>query len=480
MERAIRFTEHLIYILNESNTIKELFSVVLQPKRGACMKEFDVIIVGAGLAGLSAAWELTKQKFEIAVLEAMDRVGGRVHSFQTKEDVTVDLGAQWIGPNHGRMHALAKEFGLSLVDTYKIGKTIYHLRGRLKRVKGELPPLSAVGLLDFFRMEKKIESIIRSLPAQEMWKSPLARKIDSYTLHSWIQSQMFSKTGQNFFNLFAEVMCVELSEPSALDFLWSIKTAGGFKQILTAEEQWFAKGAQTLPLKMADAMQDHIYLNTPVKKIEYNRSGALVFSEKHVWKAKKVIIAVPPSLSDRIEYDPPLPSGRDLMTQKIGQSSVIKIILLYEKPFWRDEGLSGSAHFDQGFVRFVADSSPQDGKRGVLTVLIGGRYARDLAKLETDQRKQVVLNEMGALFGTKAEQPYEYYEKDWTQEPWIRGGYAAHFPPGIITAFGEWLHQPIGPIHWASTETADEWKFYMEGAVQSGERAAKEVLQTLI
>lgn len=443
------------------------------------MKEVDVVIVGAGFAGLSAAWELTKRKVNIAVIEAMDRVGGRVHSFQTKDGVTVDLGAQWVGRHQKRMQSLAKEFGLSLMSTYTEGKTTYNLGGTIQRVEGENPPLSSEGLFDLLQFKRKMESLVKELPQQEIWKSTLAKEIDTYTLDAWIQSNLFTKEGRDFFRLFAEVMCVEPYEPSALDFLWCLKTSGGFQQVLTAEEEWFSEGAQTLALKMADAMKDNIYVSTPVKKIEYSKNSALVFSEKQVWKAKKVIAAVPPSISDRIEYNPPLPAGRDLMTQKIGQSSVIKMVLIYEKPFWREEGLNGLAQCDRGLVRFVADSSPNDGTKGVLTLLSGGRYARELAGLEKQYRKQIVLKELSSLFGPKAEQPIQFYEKDWTEETWIRGGYAAHFPPGIITAFGEWLRRPIGPIHWASTETADDWKFYMEGAVQSGERAAKEVLDTM-
>jgi monoamine oxidase len=444
------------------------------------MKETEVVIVGAGFAGLSAAWELSKRKINIAVIEAKDRVAGRVHSFQTTDAVTVDLGAQWIGRHQRRMKALAKEFGLPLVKSYTKGKTTYNLGGRVKRVEGETPPLSPEGLFDLTQLKRKMERIVKELPAQEIWKSPLAKEIDTYTLDVWIQSNMYTKEGKDFFRLFSEVMCVELSEPSALDFLWCIQTCGGFQDVLTAEEEWFSDGAQTLAQTMADAMKDHIYVSTPVKKIEYSKDGVLVFSEKQVWKAKKAIVAVPLSVRNRIEYHPPLPSSLECMTQKIGQSSIIKIILIYEKPFWREEGLNGSAHCDSGLIRFVADSSPRDGRKGVLTLLSGGKYARELARLEKKDRKQVILKEMGLLFGTKAEHPIELYEKDWTEEPWIRGGYSSHFPPGIITSFGEWLSRSIGPIHWAGTETADEWKFYMEGAVQSGERAAKEVYDTLI
>ena len=443
------------------------------------MKEADVVIVGAGFAGLSAAWELTKRQVNIAVIEAMDRVGGRVHSFQTKDAVTVDLGAQWIGPYQRRMRALANEFSLPLVKTYTKGKTTYDLGGKIEKIEGEHPPLSPKGLSDLFQLKCKIERLVAELPEQDIWNSPLATELDTYNLDAWIQTNMFTEEGRNFFRLFADVMCIELSEPSALDFLWCLKTSGGFERVLTAEEEWFSEGSYTLALKMADAMKNHIYVSMPVKRIEYSENRVLVFAEKQVWKAKKVIVAVPPTISGCIEFNPPLPVGRCIITDKINQSSVVKMILIYDKPFWREEGLNGHAQCDRGLVRFVADSSPIDGRKGVLTVLSGGRYAKKLARLQKEHRKQTVLKELGYLFGPKAQQPIEFYEKNWTEEPWIRGGYAAHYPPRMITSFGEWLYQPIGPIHWASTETADEWKFYMEGAIQSGERAAKEVLECL-
>lgn len=443
------------------------------------MKEADVVIVGAGFAGLSAAWELSKRGIKIAVIEAKDRVGGRVESFQTIDSVTVDLGAQWIGPHQTRIKALAKEFGLPLVKSYTEGKTTYNLGGTVKRVAGENPPLSPEGLFDLSQLKQKMERIVKELPAQEIWKSTLAKDIDSHTLDAWIQTNMSTREGKDFFRLFSEMMCVDLTEPSALDFLWCIQTCGGFQDVVTAEEEWFSDGAQTLALKMADALKDQIYLGSPVKKIEYSQGGVLVISEQQAWKAKKAIVAVPPNVRNCIEYHPPLPTDLKSMTQNICQSSVMKITLIYEKPFWREQGLNGCAHSDRGFIRLVADSSPSDGEKGVLTLLSGGKYAGELARFEKKHRREVILKEMGLLFGPKAEHPIELYEKDWTEEPYIRGGYSSHFPPGLITSFGEWLRRPIGPIHWAGTETADEWKFYMEGAVQSGERAAKEVYDAL-
>jgi monoamine oxidase len=190
-------------------------------------------------------------------------------------------------------------------------------------------------------------------------------------------------------------------------------------------------------------------------------------------------VAIPPALAGRITYDPILPGARDQLTQRLPQGSVIKAQAIYDEPFWRGEGLSGIAADSNSPVSFTVDNSPVDGSPGVLVGFIEGDHARQLGRLEPDDRRRIVLESLGRSFGPRAASPGVYVELDWSEEEWTRGCYGAHFPPGVWTRYGSALRQPVDLIHWAGTETAPVWNGYMDGAVRSGERAAAEVLELL-
>jgi monoamine oxidase len=194
--------------------------------------------------------------------------------------------------------------------------------------------------------------------------------------------------------------------------------------------------------------------------------------------AARVIVAVPPTLAGRITYDPPLPAVRDQLTQRVPAGSVIKCHAVYDTPFWREAGLTGQATGDRGPVKVVFDNSPPAGSPGVLLAFLEGKAARRLNRVGPAERRDAVLGSLVDFFGPHAAKPVEYVELDWSEEEWTRGCYGAHFPPGVWTQYGPALRAPVGRIHWAGAETATVWSGYMDGAVQSGERAAAEVLHT--
>lgn len=441
------------------------------------LNHVDVVIVGAGLSGLAAGWELRKHGKSFAILEAQNRIGGRILTI-THQDSTIDLGAQWISPFQPRIQSLLKFFNIKTIPSYKQGKTIYDLHNKRMLSSKTSPPVSPQGMLDLFLTRKKIHQLTKLIKKEGLLHSPLMREYDALTMDSWIERQMFSKYGKAFFRIFCEELSsLELSEFSFLDILWFIQSAGGMDQILTAEDMWITNGAQTLPLRMAKIMQDHIYLNQPVRKIEWRDSGATVHTDSECWTSKKVIVAIPPAFSAKIQYNPPLPALREQLCQRVGQGSIIKSVIVYNTPFWREDGLSGSSYYDCGPIRATMDSTTPGQPHGVLTALIGGKYARSLGRLTKEARRKEIIACIAHLFGSKALEPISVYEKDWAEDSWARGGYAAHFATGVISEYGSALTDPVGPIHWAGTETANEWRLYMEGAIESGERAAKETLK---
>ena len=146
------------------------------------------------------------------------------------------------------------------------------------------------------------------------------------------------------------------------------------------------------------------------------------------------------------------------------------------EPFWRAEGLSGTVFSLDDEVSVIFDNSPQDLSCGVLLGFLEGKHARRTGKLPPEERKELVLSVLEKFFGPRSADPEEYVERDWAAEEWSRGCYGGRFGTGVWTGYGEALREPVGRVHWAGTETAEVWNGYMDGAVRSGERAAREVL----
>ncbi len=436
--------------------------------------EVDVVIIGAGLSGLSAAIELKKRNISFVVLEARQRLGGRILSYKADADVTVDLGAQWIGKDHYHMKELLSQFGLKTVKTYGKGKTVYHWKGKI--TASHIPPLSISGIVDLLQFTKKLNNISQQINPYTPWESPIAKDIDKYTMERFLYENMFTTSGRKYYKfLLAKMLCAHSHEVSALDVLWCIRTAGSVQRIRDSESAWIKDGAGTLIQKMAEQINPKIYYQNPVNTITYNNHSAVVYTtEDQCWKSKRVILAIPPNLQSRIAFDPPLPALRAQLIERVGLPSVTKIILIYERPFWREKGLSGVIYSESSLISETIDSSPEDSRRGVLTVLVTGESARK-PNISTEK----VVAALVQFLGLEAAKPLQVFQENWSDQPWTRGGYGVHFAPGVLTSFGSVLLKPIASLHWAGTETATKWRLFMEGAVQSGERVAKEVIACL-
>jgi monoamine oxidase len=439
-------------------------------------KQIDVIIIGAGLSGLMAALTLKKNGKGFVVLEAQARVGGRVLSTSYNGSI-IDLGAQSISPQQKRIQKLLKDYGLSTTLTHKKGTTLYALRGKKKIGKGQTPPFTILSLLDLYALKCKLRVLLKKVDAAKPWESDDAKNLDTLTLEQWLENEMFSQFGRTFYRVISEEgICSDLSEVSLLDVLWEMKSTGSLNNFSTAEDSWISDGAQTLAKYMAEDLADAIKLNESVKYIQWNSPLVRVVTNNREWLCKKVIIAIPPAFTNQIKYEPSLPAERDLLCKSICQGFVIKCVIVYRTPFWRNRGESGITYYDKGPVMATMDSSTIGQKEGVLTAVVTGNDAQRLGELKEEFRKEEVLTCLSYLFGKEALKPVAYFEKDWSADPWARGGYAGHFAPGVLTQFGDALIRPIGPIHWAGSETAFEWRLYMEGALEAGERAALEVI----
>jgi monoamine oxidase len=444
------------------------------------MHDCDVVVVGAGLAGLTAARELAGAGLDVQVLEARDRVGGRTLSQPVgdrPEDV-VELGGQWVGPTQHEVLALAEELGIATYPQHAEGRNLFETdRGKLKRYRGTIPMLGALVMVDYGRADLRLKRMIKRVSADAPWESEDAQRLDEQTFATWIRRSARTRTAREALATACRaVFSVEPADISLLHVLFYAAAAGGWDDLLDteggAQQDRLAGGTQQLSIRMADELADRVALSAPVTAIRSDGDGVIAAD----LTARRAIVAVPPALAGRITFDPPLPGSRDQLTQRMPMGSVIKCMAVYEEPFWRDDGLSGQAVSLPGPTQVVFDNTPANGSPGLIGFL-EGREARELGALSEAERRDAVLKGFQRLFGRRAGHPVEYVEKDWSTEPYSRGCYAGVLGPGAWTGYGRALREPVGRIHWAGTETATRWMGYMDGAIQSGKRAAAEVMR---
>jgi monoamine oxidase len=438
----------------------------------------EVVVVGAGLAGLACARELVRRGTGVIVCEARDRVGGRVDSVVVDGE-TVELGGQFVGPGQDRVLALAAELGVPVFPTHTAGVHLVEREsGRIGRFRGTVPRLSPAAVLDFAQGEARFERLARTVDAEAPWRSPAAERWDGTTMESWIRRTLRTTAGRRLFTLATRVLwACEPAEVSLLHALFYARAAGGLRTVMAteggAQQDMLDGGAHQLAVRMARDLGDRVRPGMPIRRIAQDDAGVVVTAESGASvRAAHVVVAVPPTLAGRIVYEPSLPAARDGLTQRLAMGSTIKCMVVYGSPFWRDAGLSGHALSLRGPLAAVADSSPPSGRHGVLVSVLEGAVARRLAGLPAGERRGQVLDELVRLFGPVAAEPMAYVERDWNREEFTRGAYAALFPPGAWTAYGPALRAPVGRVHWAGAETAIRWYGYMDGAIRSGEDAA--------
>jgi monoamine oxidase len=445
----------------------------------------DVVVVGAGLAGLSAARELVAQGSSVVVLEARDRVGGRVLNHDIGAGKVVEVGGQWIGPTQDRLAALARELAVETFPTYARGDNVIEYRGSLRRYKGAIPRINPVVLVDVEQAQRRLNRLARRVPLDAPWEAPNAGRLDEQTAATWMRRNMATGPGRMLLELGIEaVWAAQPEDMSLLHVLFYIHSAGSLERLFDteggAQQDRFAGGSQLVPLRMAGELgEERVVLAAPVRRIDHGRGGVTVHADGAVARGRRAILALAPTLAARLAYDPPLPGLRDQLTQRMPLGTVAKCMALYDEPFWRDEGLSGQATSDTGPVKLTFDNSPPDGTPGVLLGFLEGRRARELGRVTPEERRAAVLDCFARLFGPRATSPTGYVERLWAEEEFSRGCYGCHLPTGAWTGFGPALRAPIGPLHWAGAEYATVWNGYMDGAVRSGESAAREVLTRL-
>ncbi len=441
-----------------------------------------MLVVGAGLAGLSAARTLESSGATVQILEARDRVGGRILNTTLSTGDPIEKGGQWVGPTQTEILALADAVGVDTFPTYNTGDNLSLYKGSIGSYPANgLPPVPSADLAETLTAIGEIEAWAATLGTEAPWEGELARDLDRQTVEEWMRNRLTTEGALHLFNLIVKsVYGVEPRDLSLLFFTFYVGSGGGILTLTGvtggAQEARFVQGSQEIAIRVASELKSSIAFDRPVVRIQECDGGVAVWTETERFTAGRVIVALPPTLAGRVLYDPALPAQRDQLTQRMPMGSIIKVNVEYENPFWRSDGLTGQFVADTGPVRFGFDNSPASGNAGVLNAFFAGEEARVWGLRTEAEREEAVLGQLETFFGSDARSPVQYLESDWQAEPWTRGAYEGFTAPGVLVSYGPSLRAPLGRIHFAGTETAEQWAGYMDGAVRSGLRAADEVL----
>ena len=438
----------------------------------------DALVIGAGLSGLVAARDLVAAGKEVAVLEARDRVGGRTLNQPIGGDQVVEAGGQWVGPTQDRVNALIAELGLATHPTHGTGENVLEWNGSVRRYRGTIPRVSPAALADFAQAQLRLDQMARRVPVDAPWRAARAGQWDRTTFGAWLARNTATDGARELMRVVCEgVWATAAEDVSLLHFLFYVHSAGGLDMLMGteggAQQDRVVGGTQLISQRLAEQLGDVVRLGQPVRAIRWGEG----FVEANGIRARRAVVALPPTMQLRIAFDPPLPARRDHLLQRMPAGAVIKCHALYDEPFWRADGLSGQGGSDVGPANLVFDNSPPGGSPGVIMAFLEGPQARDLGAWPAAERRRAVVDLLGRLFGSRALNPDAYYEQDWGAEEFTRGCYGAFLPPGTWTRLGDALRQPVGPLHWAGAEHATRWSGYMDGAVRSGEAAAAAVLE---
>ncbi|HME70195.1 MAG TPA: flavin monoamine oxidase family protein [Myxococcota bacterium] len=445
--------------------------------------DVDICVVGAGYAGLTAARRLTAAGRTAVVLEARDRVGGRVWTQRTAEGIPFDVGGTWLGPGQDAAYALAHEMGVGTYRTWTKGEHVLVTTRGVRRYRGLVPPINPIALAGLALGMAKLNAMARRVPLDEPWTASRAATWDAKTIGDWL-GNVFHVPGKQARALLGASMrglfTSDPSEVSLLHALYLIRSAGSLERLLSVEggyqQDQLEGGAQEMANRMAADLREAIQTRCPVRDIVQDVRGVRVYGGDILVRARRALVTIPPTLAAHLRYDPPLPAERALFLQRMPSGSVVKIALIYDEPFWRSDGLCGESVALRSPIETTLDASPASGRPGVLAAFSFGPLARKFAALGSGERRHILIDTLVERFGARAAKPVHYHELDWAEEPWTRGCYLAHMPPGVLTQFGRNLREPVGRIHWAGTETATLSHGTIDGAIRSGNRAAAEMI----
>lgn len=446
----------------------------------------DCAIIGAGLAGLVAAQYLVDRGQKVVVLEARDRVGGRLENKTLSDGHYVELGGQWIGPGFDSLLEIIDDLGMETIGLPAKGNLMVRLRGQAMEVPSSedaasLTPFEVAdlgqGLLRLRRLADRLRDDVAWVKANDAWLRQDLRR--------WVQTNLRTQGAQaRFGEVYRAAFGPMPKEATLLEGLHQVNSGPDLETMLASNGGLHQKrvdgGMYAVAEALAGRLGDVVRLGAAVVKVEHDeKSARLHLADGEVVEAKQVISTLPPRLAMRLPYDPPLPEWRAESADKVPAGNVIKAFLIYDRPFWRELGYSGQSSADDGAVRVTFDTTSPDSERGHLMGFFEGADADSLSRRSVTLRERAFVDSVVRTFGEVAEKPIAYVERDWSAEEFTGGCHGAHFSPGVWTSNGPLLAESEGVLHWAGAEYASRFNGYMEGAVRSGRETAAAVARNL-
>ncbi|MGW7534062.1 flavin monoamine oxidase family protein [Amycolatopsis sp. NPDC054798] len=436
----------------------------------------DVVVVGAGFAGLSAAERLVSTGKSVLVLEGRDRVGGRSFTGEVA-GVRVDLGATWVSRRHTAIRDLASRAGCTTTGQFAEGRNVLWMAGRRRTYQGTIPKVSPAVLVDMARVQLALNKLVASIDVEAAWNSPQASEFDAISFGEWLDRKHATPATRAMMTIVSKVQWgCSPGDVSLLHTLRYIRAAGGVDHMLDVEggqqQERYVETTQEIAKRVAAQLGDRVVRGTPVRAITQDGDGVTVRTDSEEIKAKYAIVAVATPQRAEIEFDPALPEQAAGLAKNWRMGVLSKAFVAYERPFWRANGLSGEGLTDTGAVFITFDVSPDANGPGILMTFCDPRVFDGFSP---DRRRSLVLQQLVQLYGTQASAPIDYLDHCWGEEPFAPGGPNPAVGPYATTAYGPALTEPHGRVHWAGTETAGEWAGCMNGAVLTGQRAAERV-----
>ncbi|GLY27886.1 NAD(P)/FAD-dependent oxidoreductase [Kineosporia sp. NBRC 101731] len=443
----------------------------------AALTDVDVVVVGAGVTGLTAATRLAKAGRSVVVLEARMRIGGRLWT-DTIDGVRLELGGQWVSPDQSALLETLDELGLKTFTRYREGRSVYVGRDGVRRTfDGAAFPVSEHTAAEVDRLTVLLDKLAGQMDPLSPWDMPGAAELDRVSFSAWLEQQTDDVEARD--NIALYIGPAMLTKPahsfSALSAVLMAASAGSFSHLVDADfilDRRVEGGLQQVPLLLAEQLGDRVVTGTPVTSIAWDADGATV---NGTWRAKRVIVAVPPTLVSRIGFTPNLPPVHMQARQHTSFGIVLKLHITYPTPFWREDGLSGTAFSPYEVVHESYDNTNHDETRGTLVGFVSDENADELLALSPQERRARTLASLAAYYGDRALQPEAYYESQWMAEEWTAGAYATSFDIGGLTRYGATLREPVGPISFGTSDVAGLGFQHVDGAIRVGRMLAESI-----
>jgi monoamine oxidase len=445
------------------------------------LESVDVAVIGGGVSGLYAACEVARSGRSVRVLEASERIGGRLLTHRLKDGTAFDLGGQWIAPpsEMPRVNGLLQRYGLRTfhqVDSARMDLTTHKLATLSRMTRAEWEWFLA-----------KLEELAGTVDVENPSATPDAHALDAVSVEEWKRSNLDSKYLREIFDQIVRAeFTLEPKDVSMLYFLFCVKSSGGIEAMFSSDggshTLRVVEGMAALCDRMADELGNRVLTGCQVYDVIQRSDGVRIVAEGALVEAEHVILALPPNQIQRIDFDPLLPRRRMWLMQRLEMGTVIKCFALYDKPFWRGREVRVVPP-EQIVLDHTLDAStpegPERSAHHALVAFIGGDDAIVWSDKPASERRAIVLDSLARVLGPEALEPIDYFDHDWLAEAFIGGGYSCYAPPGVVTAGLEDLARPVGRLHFAGTETAPRYQGYVEGALHAAERAVREVLDAL-